>query len=218
MSKKGKKKKRRDASFARIQQDMKSDAFLLKYEYAISEVKRLLGQINQQQDAKDTHKSIEYITSRIKSPESAVEKLRRKGREVSICSMEKNLNDIAGVCVVCAYYEDVYQVAEKLEQCPQVRILKRKDYIRKPKTSGYRSLHLILGMPSHGPKEQEQVKVEVQIRTLAMDAWAKLDHELHYKKKIQDVEQISRDLKRCADSIEELDDTMQNIRNRLKKL
>lgn len=217
MSKKAKKKKR-DASFAQIEQDMKSDAFLLKYEYAISEVKRLLEQINQEQDGKDTHKRIEYITSRIKSPESAVEKLRRKGREVSIYSMEKNLNDIAGVCVVCAYYEDVYQVAKKLEQCPKVKILKKKDFIRKPKSSGYRSLHLILGMPSHWMEEENPVKVEVQIRTLAMDAWARLDHELHYKKKIRNVEQISRELRHCADSIEELDDTMQKIRSRLKRM
>lgn len=217
MSKKAKKKKR-ETSFVKIEQEMKSDAFLLKYEYAILEVRRLLQQIDQVKGSKDSHRRIEYVTSRIKSPESAVEKLRRKGREVSICSMEKNLNDIAGVCVVCAYYEDVYEVARKLEESHMVTVLKKKDFIQKPKASGYRSLHLILGLPAHRLEEEAMVKVEVQIRTLAMDAWARLDHELHYKKKIEDVEKISKELKQCAESIEALDDTMQSIRSRLKKI
>lgn len=201
-----------------IIEEMSSDAFILKYEYAITEIRRILEKIGLEQGVGDTHKKIEYVTSRIKSPESAVEKLRRKGREVSVRSMEKNLNDLAGVCVVCAYYEDVYEVARRLEEAPGVVLLKKKDFIKSPKASGYRSLHLILGLPSHRNEVEKPVRVEVQIRTVTMDAWARLDHELHYKKKIEDVEKISMELRKCADSIEEVDVTMQRIRSQLKKM
>lgn len=217
MSKKAK-KKRREMNFEQIKQEMASDAFLFKYEYAITEVKRILEEISQEKKSSDSHKKIEYITWRIKSPESAVDKLRRKGREVSMRSMEKYLNDIAGICVVCAYYEDVYQIAQLLEGSGKVLVLKKKDFIRKPKASGYRSLHLILGLPPHRNEVEQPVKVEVQIRTLTMDAWARLDHELHYKKKIEDVEAISRELRKCADSIQAVDDTMQKIRSQLKQM
>lgn len=217
MTKKAKKKKK-EVPMVQITEEMRSDAFILKYEYAITETRRILEKIGRERGAGDAHKKIEYITSRIKSPESATEKLRRKGREVSVKSMEKHLNDLAGVCVVCAYYEDVYEVAERLEKAHDIVLLKKKDFIKNPKASGYRSLHLILGLPSHRNDDDRPVKVEVQIRTLTMDAWARLDHELHYKKKIEDVEKISMELRKCADSIEEVDVTMQRIRNQMKKI
>lgn len=215
---KKKRKTRREMSLAQIEQEMNSDAFALRYEYAIVEVERLLKKIADEKSPDETHKKIEYITMRIKSPQSAVDKLRRKGREVSVTSMERNLNDIAGVCVVCPYYEDVYDVAEKLLAGEHITLLKKKDFIKNPKPSGYRSLHLIIGLPDELTRGEKMVRVEVQLRTVTMDAWARLDHELHYKKKIDDVERISMELRRCSDSIAQVDDIMQKIRTDLKKL
>lgn len=218
MEKKRKKRNRKEMSLTQIEQEMNSDAFILRYEYAIAEIERLLKKIADEKSSNETHKKIEYITMRIKSPRSAVEKLRRKGREISITSMERNLNDIAGVCVVCPYYEDVYDVAEELLACEHITLLKKKDFIKNPKPSGYRSLHLIICLPDELARGEKLVRVEVQFRTITMDAWARLDHELHYKKKIKDVERISMELRKCSDSIAQVDDTMQKIRTELKKL
>lgn len=195
---------------------MDRDCFLLKYEYAIRQAQKALGEITGRQEAAGGHKSIAFVTSRIKTAESTAEKLKRKGKPVTIKAAEKHLNDIAGVCAVCCFQEDVYAVAHELETGGKLEILKKKDFIRKSKSSGYRSLHLIAEMGTGLGGDGDRVRVEIQIRTVAMDAWARLDHELRYKKGQKDVELICRDLQKCADTIASVDREMQRIRKKIK--
>ena len=211
-------KKKKEMSLAELIQEMKSDQFLLKYEYAIHEVEKTVKRIVFRQKAKGEHQNIEYITSRIKSPESIVDKLRRKEKPINIKSAEKNLNDIAGVCIVCCYYEDVYQIAKELSEQANITVIKKKDFIRTPKESGYRSLHVIVGLTDDLNQVKRKVKVEIQIRTVTMDAWARLDHELSYKRDYPNAGTLYRDLQACADTIAAVDDKMQQIREQIKKI
>ena len=204
----GKKKKRKlmdteGAGFGEFARGMYDDSFRLKYDYALCEMKKKIKKL----DA-----GIEYSFSRIKAPLSTADKLRRKGREVTLEAAEKYLNDIAGICIVYCYIDDVYEAARQLEEQEGLTLLKKKDFIKSPKATGYRSLHLIFEI------EDETwcgVRVEVQIRTVSMDAWARLDHELRYKKEIPEAERLSDELRECADMIAYIDDKMQKIHRKL---
>ena len=132
-------------------------------------------------------------------------------------NIEKNLFDVAGIRVVCAFQEDIYKLAELLTGQDDIRLLRTKDYIQHPKENGYRSLHLILEVPIFLADGKEYMKVEVQFRTIAMDFWASVDHRLRYKKEIDDEGEIQKKLKRCATVISELDQEMQDIRNMIEK-
>lgn len=210
------KKKKQKMSLDELKTEMNRDCFLLKYEYAIRQVEKVLRGITERQERAGEHRSITFITSRIKTAESTAEKLKRKGKPVTIKAAEKHLNDLAGVCVVCCYQEDVYSVARELETWEKLTIIKRKDFIRKPKTTGYRSLHLIAAMTTGLGGEGDRVRVEIQIRTVAMDAWARLDHELRYKKGLRDVDHIYHDLQKCADTVASVDNEMHRIREKIR--
>ena len=210
------KKKKQEMPVKEMRAEMDSDCFLLKYEYAIRQVEKALKEITKRQEAEGVHRSIAFITSRIKTAESTVDKLKRKGRPVNVKAAEKYLNDIAGVCAVCCYQEDVYAVAHELETWGKLEVIKKKDFIRKPKASGYRSLHLIAQMVTGLGGEGDRVRIEIQIRTVAMDAWARLDHELRYKKGLKDVDHIYHDLHNCAEAIAAVDNEMQVIRKKIR--
>lgn len=158
---------------------------------------------------------IHHIESRVKSPESIMAKLLKKGLPLTLESAMQNVNDIAGVRVVCSYIDDVYRVAEMVERQQDLEIVKRQDYIKTPNYNGYRSLHLDLRVPVYLSNRTEQVLAEVQIRTIAMDFWASLEHQLKYKKEIANASEISAELKACADQITCLDVRMQSIRHKL---
>ena len=160
---------------------------------------------------------IHHIESRVKSPESIAAKLLKKGLPLTLESAMQNVNDIAGVRVVCSYIDDVYRVAEMVERQQDLEIVKRQDYIKTPNYNGYRSLHLDVRVPVYLSDRTEHVVAEIQIRTIAMDFWASLEHKLRYKKNIpaDQAQQLQEELLACAAQSAQLDNRMQEIRNQL---
>ena len=191
---------------------------MMVYSAAISEVRTKLEVLNDEFQIRSRRNPIRYINHRIKRPESIVEKMHRRGFEISLDSMINNLNDIAGIRVVCGYASDIYDIADMLKKQDDVEVLIEKDYIKNPKENGYRSLHLVVEIPVFFSDRKQFVKVEVQIRTMAMDFWASLEHQLHYKKQGDgDEEEIVRELKECAETIHETDLKMQSIYEKIMK-
>ncbi|MBS7370184.1 MAG: GTP pyrophosphokinase family protein [Oscillospiraceae bacterium] len=188
------------------------------YESAIREVKTKLEILDSEFKAKYDYNPIHHIEDRLKSPQSILEKLQRKGLSFSCENAREALNDIAGVRVICNYIEDIYTVADLLTMQDDVKLIKRKDYIENPKPNGYRSLHLVIETPVYLPDRKEQVNVEVQIRTIAMDFWASLEHELKYKTDVEVSADLAQQLKECAETIAATDERMQSIYRTLKEI
>lgn len=181
------------------------------YNSAIKEISTKLEILDDEFRIKYEHNPIHHIESRLKSPRSIAEKLKRKGQEISLSSAAKNLTDIAGVRVICYYIEDVYKIAELLCGQNDVKLVRKTDYIKEPKPNGYRSLHLVVKVPIFLSERVEDAPVEIQIRTIAMDCWASLEHQLRYKGvNIEDPE-LNRRLKDCSDYIAQVDSEMQDI-------
>lgn len=191
-------------------------ALMMYYRCAIREITTKFEVLNEEFSTRNQRNPIEYITSRVKKPISIVEKLRRKNLPVSYESMQE-LNDIAGVRVICSFIDDIYRVAELLSKQDDIKVLEIKDYIRNPKPNGYRSYHMIVEVPVFFSDCTRPIRVEVQIRTIAMDFWSSLEHELKYKKEIEDSEVISEELRLCAEKISETDENMLQIRKRIFK-
>lgn len=185
------------------------------YECAILEVKTKLDVLNKEFQANQLRNPIETIKTRIKSPASIMEKLERKGFELSIQSIKDNLDDVAGIRVICSFVDDIYKVADMLTNQDDIKILSKKDYIKNPKKNGYRSLHLVVEIPIFLSNEKKPMRVEVQIRTIAMDFWASLEHEIHYKKFSNSNVEAVKQLTECADVIYETDMKMLKIRKNL---
>lgn len=190
---------------------------MMHYECALMEVETKLKVLNKEFGLQHSRNPFEGIESRIKDPISIIEKLKRKGFPVSIQSMEQNLFDIAGIRVICSFPEDIYNIAELLIKQDDIMLVQKKDYIENPKENGYRSLHLILDIPIFLAEQKKHMKVEVQLRTIAMDFWASLEHKLKYKKDVKNADEISKQLKECADKISQMDFRMQEIRNQIEK-
>ena len=183
---------------------------MMHYTCAIREVKTKLEVLNDELSVKNQRNPIEMIKSRVK-------KLQRRGLEVSLESMVKNLDDVAGVRIICSFVDDIYEVAEMLVRQDDVKVIAVKDYIKNPKPNGYRSYHMIVEVPVFFTDSKRFIRVEVQIRTIAMDFWASLDHELKYKKSFVDTDgEISGELKECADVIAQTDEKMLEIRKRIE--
>lgn len=155
---------------------------------------------------------IHSISTRLKSNTSIMEKMIRKGTEFSLEGIENGIQDIAGVRVICSYVDDIYLLAEALTRQDDIDLLEQKDYISAPKPNGYRSLHMIVSVPVYLAAQKKQVTVEVQIRTIAMDLWASLEHQLKYKQEIKEESEIVQRLKDCADIIAGVDLEMQQLR------
>ena len=148
---------------------------------------------------------------------SIVDKMRKKKIPLSVENIEKNLNDIAGVRVICSFPDDIYALAAMLVQQDDIRLIAKKDYIANPKPNGYRSLHLIVEVPIFLSNCKRYMRVEVQFRTIAMDFWASLEHKLKYKKDIDNPDDIAKELAECARIISSMDVRMQEIRNRIEQ-
>ena len=196
------------------------DTLMAYYRCAIMEVETKFKVLNEQFSLEYDRNPIEGIKSRIKSVESLAKKVRDKNIPMTIQSIEENITDIAGVRVICAFPEDIYMLADCLLQQDDITLIQKKDYIQNPKPGGYRSLHLIVSVPIFLKNEKRNMKVEVQLRTIAMDFWASLEHKLRYKKKIppQAADELAVELKDCALQSAKLDQRMQDIRNRLAEL
>ncbi len=189
---------------------------MAEYECAIMEVETKLRVLEKEFSLAYSRNPFETIKSRLKSPSSIVEKLERKGMEVTLKNMEETLSDIAGIRVICSFVEDIYILERLLVNQDDIVLVKRKDYIANPKENGYRSLHLILEIPIFLSKRKKNMRVEVQFRTIAMDFWASLEHKLKYKKDIQSADEIAKELKKCADTISAMDEKMEEIMQRIE--
>lgn len=204
-----------DAGHVFIDQETEFRQMMMMYSCAIKEIKTKLQVLNDELSIKRQRNPIEFIKTRVKQPDSIASKLRRKGYPVTVQSVFENLSDVAGVRVICAFIDDIYKVADMLTAQDDIELIKRKDYIKNPKMNGYRSLHLIIEVPVFFSDHKEQIRVEVQIRTIAMDFWASLEHQLKYKKDIDDAESIMYELHACADVINRTDYHMQSLRDRI---
>ena len=180
------------------------------YSSAVREIQTRLEVLNEEFSVRYDHNPIHHVESRLKSTGSIIEKLRRKGLEISMESAKKNINDIAGIRVVCCYIDDVYRVEEMLLRQSDMELVKRQDYIETPNYNGYRSLHLDLRVPIYLSDRTESVLVEVQLRTVAMDFWASLEHDLKYKA-VHEISgnDVAGELKDCSRIIEEAEARMQ---------
>ena len=187
------------------------------YKCAMMEIETKFKVLDEQFSLQHDRNPIEGIKTRLKSPESLAGKLKRKGLPMTIASIEENIYDVAGIRIICSFPEDIYTLADCLLKQDDIRLIEKKDYIKNPKKSGYRSLHLIVEVPIFLENEKRLVKTEVQLRTIAMDFWASLDHKLQYKKDIapEEAAEISRSLAECAETIAELDEKMEKIKNRI---
>lgn len=189
------------------------------YRCAIMEIETKFRVLDVQLSLNRENNPIESIKTRLKSPESIFEKLQRRNLPLTLSAIEDNLNDIAGVRVICSFPEDIYSLADALLRQDDITLIERKDYIQNPKPNGYRSLHLIVEVPIFLRNETKRMRVEVQLRTIAMDFWASLEHKLRYKKGLEDSEdyqEISRQLKNCAEMSAMLDRLMENIRGQIE--
>lgn len=193
------------------------DCLMMQYRCAIMEVETKLRVLNEEFSREYNRNPFESIKSRLKTPESIYDKLRRKGYEPSLGNIEDHLDDVAGIRVICSFPDDIYRLAELLVRQDDIVLLEAKDYIKDPKPNGYRSLHLILDVPIFLSREKKYMKAEVQFRTIAMDFWASLEHKLKYKKEVENVEEIGKRLKTCAESIVLVDYQMQEIRNEIEQ-
>lgn len=182
------------------------------YRCAIMEIQTKLNVLNAEFSLQYDRNPFENIESRLKKPESIVEKMIRRGIPLTVEDMEQEMTDIAGIRVICSFQEDLYNLADLLVEQDDVLLISRKDYIANPKHNGYRSLHLLIDIPIFLSQGKKHMKVEVQFRTIAMDFWASVDHKLKYKKSIRDAEAVVNKLKICADTLAKMDAEMEEIR------
>ena len=190
---------------------------MMRYQCAVLEVQTKLQVLNNDMSVRYSRNPIEFVKTRIKSPLSIVEKLKRKGLDINVDNMVQNLNDVAGVRVICSFADDIYEVANMLARQNDVKVIEVKDYIKNPIENGYRSYHMIVEIPVFFSDKTMNMRVEIQIRTIAMDFWASLEHELHYKKELDQSGDIVEELKNCAEIINKTDCKMLDIRNRIDK-
>ena len=189
-----------------------------RYQSALREVRTKLEILDDEFQMRHSRNPIHHMESRIKSPQSIAQKLRRKGLPLTPDAAMKNLHDIAGIRVVCAYLNDAYIIARLLTQQDDIRLLQTRDYIANPKPNGYRSLHLIVEVPVFLSEGKIPLPVEVQIRTIAMDFWASLEHQLRYKETASIPEELNRQLYEAAEKIAMLDGDMQHIHDQMMEL
>ena len=197
-----------------VESAMQLQQVMMLYESGIREIKTKLDILADESRISGKPSPINAIKSRIKTPRSIVGKLKRRGFPVTLQSMMDNLNDIGGIRVICPFIQDIDRTAELIRAIPGVQIQTEKDYIRSPKPNGYRSYHMILSMPLRFlGNSQKTVWLEVQLRTIAMDCWANIEHQLKYKQNIPDQALLVQELKRCADEITSTDLSLQTIRD-----
>ena len=192
-----------------ISEDVDSwETLMFLYNSALKEVGTKLDILNDEFVHIHKYNPIEYIKKRIKTPESIVKKLKRDGYDVTVENMVNYINDIAGIRIVCSFTSDIYRLAEMIGKQNDLTVVSIKDYIKNPKESGYKSYHMLVTVPIFLSDRVVDTKVEIQIRTIAMDFWASLEHKIYYKFEGNAPDYISRDLRACAEIVSDLDAKM----------
>ena len=193
----------------------KSKRIMTYYQCALLEVETKFKVLNQQFSLEQEHNPIETIKTRLKSVESIMEKLQRKNLPLEVGVVEEYIYDVAGIRIICPFINDIYCLADCLLRQDDVRLIEKKDYIKNPKPNGYRSLHLIVETPIFLQDEKKMMKVEVQLRTIAMDFWASLEHRMRYKKNLSPElsDMLSEELKDCAEQSAVLDERMGKVKD-----
>lgn len=189
---------------------------LLLYDSALKEINTKLEILNNEFKLDHQYNPIEYITSRIKSPQSIAKKIRHNKKELTVENIVKYINDVAGIRIVCSFTSDIYRIADLIAKQRDVKVLKIKDYIKNPKENGYTSYHMIVTIPIFLSNQVIDTKVEIQIRTIAMDFWASLEHKIYYKFEGNAPEIIRNELKECADIVSYLDQKMLSLNEEIK--
>ncbi len=189
----------------------------LIYSAALKEVNTKLEILNAEFQMAHRYNPIEHLSARIKSPESIAKKLRHQGRAVTVENIVRYINDVAGIRIICSFTSDIYRISELIQKQSDVKVLKIKDYIANPKPNGYTSYHMIVTVPIFLSDMTIDTKVEIQIRTIAMDFWASLEHKMYYKFEGNAPENIRRELKECADLVGFLDRKMMAINEEIQK-
>ena len=193
------------------------ETMMFLYDAALRQMSTKIDILNEEFIHIHNYNPIEHVKSRIKEPKSIVKKLKRQGHEVTLENMLKYIKDIAGIRIICSFTQDIYRIADMLAKQSDLRVVELTDYLTHPKVSGYRSYHMIIEIPVFFSDSKKPIRVEVQIRTIAMDFWASLDHQLKYKKSFVDLNgEISSELKQCADVIAQTDNKMLEIRKRIE--
>ncbi len=186
---------------------------MVYYKCAMMEIETKFNVLNEEFSLEHDRNPINSIKTRLKSPRSIIEKIERMELPSSLDTLTDELSDIAGVRVICSFPHDVYRLADALLSQDDIVLIKKKDYIKSPKPNGYRSLHLIVAVPVFLAREKRMMKVEIQLRTIAMDCWASLEHQLSYKKDIEFEDEIRDELKACAELSAELDARMNRLQS-----
>lgn len=189
----------------------------MMYDCALKTIKTKFEVLDSEFEARYKRNPIKTISTRLKSTESIVGKLERYKKQVTLENMINYVNDFAGIRVVCSYIDDIYRIADSLLKQDDVTLITKKDYIKDPKGNGYRSLHLIVSIPVFFAARREEIKIEVQIRTIAMDFWASLEHQLKYKREAENQKQINEELSACAEIIAATDERMLALRRRIEE-
>ncbi|MGN7175198.1 GTP pyrophosphokinase [Cytobacillus sp. SAFR-174] len=189
--------------------------FMMSYKFALEEINTKLNILKEEFQYVHDYNPIEHVKSRIKSPESIFKKLQRKKLEISLESIEQNIRDIAGVRITCSFVSDIYKIQAMLQSQKDITVLECRDYIQNPKPNGYQSLHLIVQIPIFMSDREELVPVEIQIRTIAMDFWASLEHKIYYKYNKEIPQRIVKELKEAADTASRLDRKMENLHDEM---
>lgn len=189
---------------------------MMMYTCAMKAIKAKLDILDTEYNVRYQRNPIKVIDMRLKRVSSIVEKMERNSIQFSLENIEEQINDVAGVRVVCSYVDDIYAIADALIRQDDIELVSQKDYIAMPKPNGYRSMHLIVSVPVFFANQMKRIKVEVQIRTIAMDFWASLEHQLKYKNDNVDGEKVARELRECAEIISQTDTRMLDIRKMLE--
>lgn len=192
-----------------------SQAYML-YDAALKEINTKLEILNNEFKLAHQYNPIEHITSRLKTPQSIAKKLKRYGKELNVENIIEYINDVAGIRIICSFTSDIYRIADLISRLSDIKILTIKDYIANPKPNGYKSYHMIATVPVHLSNVTVDVKVEIQIRTIAMDFWASLEHKIYYKFEGNAPEHIRKELKECSELVSYLDQKMLSINEEIQ--
>ncbi|WP_434084026.1 GTP pyrophosphokinase [Halalkalibacter oceani] len=192
--------------------------FMMTYKFALDEMNTKIKILQEEFQLIHDYNPIEHISSRLKSPESILKKLHRKHYPITLESIKENIKDVAGIRITCSFLTDIYQLSEMIQKQGDIKVLEVKDYLRDPKPNGYRSLHLIIEVPVYMSDRQSSVCVEVQIRTIAMDFWASLEHKIYYKYNKEIPERLLLELKNAADLAAVLDKKMEDLHKEVGEL
>lgn len=201
-----------------FRESLSDQEYQLKCMWAIQVIESKISMIDQELKGNKARVVVTQVTHRIKSAESIYRKLKRKNIKINLKEAKKRLNDIIGVRVTCLFQDDVYEIMQCLIMQGDIHILKVKDYIKEPKDTGYQSLHLIVEVPIYLTKKAQWVKVEIQLRTVAMDFWSVLDYQLLYKKEVSQAGEIATELKHYAEVIADMDQNMMKLRDRIQEI